>query len=130
MRVIYRELVTPDGTTLISNHRHDYVTYTDKNGKQYMLDGGCNSGYYRCSANGDENIIEITDDNPFEVIREYIRWGRNYDKDMNLLPKTEWIPLKDLDQEHLETLCLYEKAEDFYRVNFIKEKLYRAEQEY
>ena len=31
---------TPDGTILESMHRHDYVTYIDANGKEYMVDGG------------------------------------------------------------------------------------------
>ena len=39
-RVIASALITPDGTILQSYHRHDYKTYTDKNGEMYMIDGG------------------------------------------------------------------------------------------
>lgn len=40
MRTILRNsMLTPDGTHLISRHRHDYVTHEDKNGEHYMADG-------------------------------------------------------------------------------------------
>ena len=38
--ILSNRLKTPDGTILESLHRHDYVTHTDANGKEYMLDGG------------------------------------------------------------------------------------------
>ena len=31
-------------------------------------------------------------------------WGRNFDKDMNRLPKTEWILIKDMSTEHIEAI--------------------------
>jgi hypothetical protein len=46
-RIVANRIRTPDGTILESKHRHDYVTYTDANGKQYMVDGGlvkCSNG--------------------------------------------------------------------------------------
>ena len=39
-RIVSNRIRTPDGTILESMHRHDYVTYTDANGKEYMVDGG------------------------------------------------------------------------------------------
>lgn len=36
--IISSRLQTPDGTVLHSKHRHDYVTHTDANGKEYMLE--------------------------------------------------------------------------------------------
>ena len=65
---------TPDGTILESLHRHDYVTYTDANGKEYMLDGG--RDYVRCSANGDEEVLTINSDDCHEMIREVVKWER------------------------------------------------------
>ena len=39
-KIVANRIRTPDGTILESMHRHDYVTYTDANGKEYMVDGG------------------------------------------------------------------------------------------
>jgi len=54
----YTALRTPDGTIIRSRHRHDYVTYTDANGKKYMIDGGLD--YVRSSAWGDEEYLTVT----------------------------------------------------------------------
>ena len=54
LAILNSRMRTPDGTILESKHRHDYVTHTDANGKEYMLDGGLD--YVRCSANGDEEL--------------------------------------------------------------------------
>jgi hypothetical protein len=76
--LIHRHLTTPDGTRLVSRHRHDYKTHLDANGKEYMIDGG--DAYLRCSANGDEEIFELYNTDDIEVIREYIGRG-GYGKD-------------------------------------------------
>ena len=34
--LIYNALRTPDGTIIESKSRHDYVTHTDANGKNYI----------------------------------------------------------------------------------------------
>ena len=39
-KILSNKMRTPDGTILESKHRHDYVTHTDANGKEYMLDSG------------------------------------------------------------------------------------------
>ena len=36
--------------------------------------------------------------------REYKFWGRNFDKDMNRLPKTEWILIKDMTTDHIQAI--------------------------
>lgn len=123
--VVYREMVTPDGTKLISRHRHDYQAYTDKNGKYYMLDGGLNSGYYRRSANGDEKIVEVTTNDNFELIRihfaRYNRFTRTY------------VNLCDINNDWLQNIIDYyidngyKKEKLFYL--FLEEKIYRAENE-
>src|SRR6056300_1496461 len=72
-KTVYSALRTPDGTLLESRHRHDFKTYTDANGKTYMIDGGLE--YVRSSANGDEEYITVTLDDPHEVVREVVTWG-------------------------------------------------------
>lgn len=123
MQIVYNALQTPDGTIIQSKHRHDYVTYLDKNGKEYMIDGG--TDYVRSSANGDEKYITLHATSPIEEIREFFKWGRNYDADNNRLPKTEWVPLKDLNDGHLDALCTGKFSQEFITLLFIREKQYR-----
>jgi len=102
--IIKPRIKTPDGTILECKHRHDYQSYTDtSNGEFYMIDGG---GFYmRQSFNeAPAEDLSIYADDPFEVVREHFTWGRNFDKDMNRLPETEWIALKDLTTEHIENI--------------------------
>lgn len=122
-QLVYSALRTPDGTIIQSKHRHDYVTHTDANGKEYMIDGG--TAYLRSSANGDEYYLAVYSDEPFEKVREYLRWGRNYDKNMNLLPATEWVLLKEITDDHLEALIVYPSVAEWIRELFVKEKEYR-----
>lgn len=69
-KVLYSGLKTPDGTVLESLYTHDYKEYTDKNGKQYMLDGG--NEYVRYNIHGDEILITIYSDDSHETIREWV----------------------------------------------------------
>ena len=55
-KLIQNKWQTPDGTILISKHRHDYVEYTDKNGDYYMIDGG--NDYVRKSVNKKKKSIK------------------------------------------------------------------------
>ena len=115
-----------DGTILVSRHRHDYVTHTDSKGNFYMLDGG-GSGYYRTSGEG--LVQEITSNSDHSLIRDYFKWTRNFDKDMNLLPSPERILLKDLDQGHLEALVSYTSGRnypDYIKKLFVDEVEYRS----
>ena len=85
--LLVSRIKTPDGTILISKHRHDYVCHTDKNGEYYFLDGG--TDYIRTSVNEVEaEPLHLLSDSPFEEIRKNLYWGTNYDKDMKLLHKT------------------------------------------
>ena len=36
--------------------------------------------------------------------REYLLWGQNYDKDMNLLPKIIYKPIKELSTDHIKAI--------------------------
>lgn len=98
--LIYWHLETPDGTILRSQTRHDYRTYTDANGKQYMVDGGLD--YMRCSANGDERFFVVNDESPHELIREFMEWG-TFGKLGN--EKFRKVKLKEMTTEHIQA-CL------------------------
>lgn len=121
--LVYSALQTPDGTIIESINRHDYVTHDDKNGKHYMLDGG--TDYIRRSNNGDEVLIQLFDNQDIVLLRQHVKWGRNFDANMKRLSQTEWITLANLTDAHLDALCLYERASSTYRKLFIREKQFR-----
>ena len=123
--VIYRELITPDGTKLVSHHRHDFVTHTDKNGKWYMIDGGIGNEYWRSSAHGDEFINEVKLSDSFDKVRcnfeRYNMYSRSY------------VKLKDISDKWLQNIIdwfiEHNYANSWVFRLFIEEKLFRAENE-
>ena len=121
--MVYSAMETPDGHILESLHRHMYVTYEDKNGKHYMLDGG--NDYIRCSINGDEKFITLYSTDSIELIREKLkRWSSNQNK---------WILLKNIDPDWLDGIIehyiprrmMIGSMEDKFILQYIKEKQYR-----
>jgi hypothetical protein len=100
-KLISNRIRTPDGTILESRHRHDYVTYVDKNGKEYMVDGGLE--YLRRIVHDDAPYEELSvyDDAPYALIREVFKWGtRGKDGRQPL----KFVPLKDLTTEHIDAI--------------------------
>lgn len=123
-RLILSRIQTPDGTILTSYHRHDYVTHLDKNGEEYMLDGG--NDYQRRSV----NKIPATDtsvysDAPFEKIREaFCRGGRGKD---GLQPLT-WVPMSKMSNSWLAACIIYNNERGLG--DSLANKLYRQELDY
>lgn len=99
VKLIRNAIQTPDGTIIESTHRHDYVTHTDANGKEYMVDGGLS--YIRRSANGDEIDMSLYNDQPHEVQRDVLTWG-TYGIDGN--QPLQYITIADMDTGHLEAV--------------------------
>ncbi len=99
VKLIRNAIQTPDGTIIESRSRHDYVTHTDANGKEYMVDGGLD--YIRRSANGDEIDMSLYNDQPHEVQRDVLTWGTyGINGDQPLQYKT----IADMDTGHLEAV--------------------------
>ena len=97
--LILNALRTPDGTVIQSRHRHDYVTYTDANGKEYMVDGGLD--YLRRSIHDDQIDLSEYDDAPPERQRELLTWGTYGIKgDQPLQYKT----IEEMETGHLEAV--------------------------
>ncbi len=100
-KIVANRIRTPDGTILESKHRHDYVTYVDKNGKQYMVDGGLD--YLRRNLHDDAPYTELSvySDAPHDLISETFKWGtRGKDGKQPLT----YVPLKDLTTPHIEAI--------------------------
>ena len=102
-RLILSRIQTPDGTILTSYHRHDYVTYTDANGEEYILDGG--NDYQRTSVNKESfKDLSIWSDAPYEIIREnFHRGGRGKNGDEPL----KWVPLSEMSDEWVKNCIEY-----------------------
>lgn len=102
-KIIVNQIRTPDGTVLQSRHVHDYVTYTDKNGQHYSVDGGT---YYlrRGFDVQDYEEISLYEDSPFEDIRENLyRGGRGKD---GTEPLT-WVKLSEMNTKWLMNTITY-----------------------
>jgi len=123
-QIVANRIKTPDGTILQSYHRHDYKTYTDKNGKEYMVDGGLD--YLRRNVHDDAPYIELSlmMDNPFVENREAFHWG-TYGKD-GKQPLTR-VPLADMTTEHIFAIQDNCKLEPWVKELFDKELRYRDE---
>lgn len=121
--LVYSAIRTPDGTILESKHVHDYVTHLDKNGEEYVLDGG--TEYIRISINKEEaKDINLYSDAPHEQIREKISRGS---RGKSGREKLKYILLKDIDDEYLQAIIDYE---EFNRPQNKYLPIYRAEKEW
>ena len=123
-RIVANRIRTPDGTILESKHRHDYVTYTDANGKEYMVDGGLD--YLRRNVHEDAPYKELSvySDDLHELIREVFKWGtRGKDGKQPL----KYVPLKDLTTDHIEAILETQThISDYIRKIFSDELKFRT----
>ena len=128
-QIILNQIKTPDGTILKSMHRHDYVTYTDANGLEYMVDGGTDYLRRNMHENAPHEELTIYSDAPFEIIRENVcRGGRGKD---GTEPLT-WVPIAKMSDAWLQACITYNadrglelsQSSKFYKM----ELMYRQEQ--
>lgn len=122
--LIYNAIRTPDGTILESRHRHDYKTYLDKNGLEYMVDGGLE--YTRRIIQDAEPYTELSVslEDGHDKVREFCKWG-TYGKD-GKQPYRE-VKLAEMTIDHI-TACLLTqtKMHPNYRQAFMDELQYRG----
>lgn len=116
-RLVASRIQTPDGTILWSRFGHDFVTYQDANGVEYMLDGG--NDYQRSydERKYPEELksknISIYDDAPWEVQRDF-RLRGTFDKEGNRI----WVPMSRLSNNHLDNI-IKDDAEYYDRTDTI-----------
>jgi len=104
---------------IISEHRHNFVMCKCNS---VGVDGGLDY----CKRIGNQNDYEdltIYDDNSHENRRKYLKWGSNYDKDMNRLPKTLYKCIKDLDTEHIQAILDGNWCKSEYYLEVFNEEL-------
>jgi len=115
-------IITPDGTKLECNHRHDYKQHLDANGETYINDG---LGWYvRRSVNKQPAVdISVTSDQPFELQRTAFTWGT---RGKDGLQEVRKVPLQDLTTEHIQNILrTQQQIKDTY-----VEQLFLQELEY
>ena len=122
-RIVSNCIRTPDGTILESMHRHDYKTYVDANGLEYMVDGGLD--YLRRNVHDDAPYIELSvySDDSHDVIRDVFKWGtRGKDGKQPLT----YVPLKNLTTEHIEAILeTQDHIQEYIRNIFLDELEFR-----
>lgn len=127
-QLVYSAIQTPDGTILESTHRHDYHTHLDKNGEEYMLDGGIDYQRYNITKEPFINLSLYEDDDIILIREKYGRrgYGKPGDADYGTFRKTL---LKDMDDEYLEAAIVYtaENGQELSNRLLIREKQYRDE---
>lgn len=95
MKISYIE---KDNKKLFSFHRHDFQAF--ETGE--FIDGGWD--YTR--TNTEVKSGEIKD--LIQDIRQQFQWGANYERDgVTRRPETKWIPLKDMETNHIIRILLY-----------------------
>jgi hypothetical protein len=131
-KIILNQIRTPDGTIIRSMHRHDYVTHKDKNGLEYMVDGGCDYLRRNFHAEAPYEELSVYDNDTFEVIRQsFHRGGRGKDGTQPLT----WVPISEMSDAWLQA-CIdynidrgYDKHDGGYSNSLYEKELeYRKEQ--
>jgi len=118
-KIIQNAIRTPDGTMLISAHRHDCRTYFDSSvSREYMIDGGLD--YIRRNLNiiPPADNFTIYDNDLFEIIREKFLWG-TYGKE-GTDPMT-WVVLKDMSSEHINNILEIDNISEDRRKFYMEE---------
>ena len=88
--------------TIVSYHRHDYVTCSCPN--EAMVDGG--TAYLRYGAKNMSKIkiFAVYTDDDFELVRKYATRGSRGKDGKDPL---SWIAICDMDDDHLEAVLDY-----------------------
>lgn len=121
--ILLNRIKTPDGTILTSYSTHDYVTHVDKNGYEYMVDGG--TSYLRRNIYEDAPYEEMSvySNESIEIIRENVEWG-TYGKDGK--SSLRYIKIKDMETEHIRAILSNHYCSPKFREMFYRELDYRS----
>ena len=125
-RIVANRIRTPDGTVLQSFHVHDYKSYTDKNGLEYMVDDGLE--YLRRNVNpgAEAEELSVYEDDPFALIRRTFHWGT---RGKNGNQPLRWVPLIELETNHIQTILELVPLRDHIKDLFERELEVREEDE-
>ena len=120
--ILRNSIITPDGTELISTHRHDFVKYEDANGTSYVVDGG-NDYLKRLFDNQDYKETSVYFEDDHEIVRGIFKWG-TYGKDGTSPFKR--IKLKDLETDHIKNILSTQSSPNHIEEMFLTELEFRS----
>jgi hypothetical protein len=121
-QILYNAIRTPDGTLLESFYVHDYKEHTETNGNNYMVDGGLDYIRRGNDTTDFEELLEL-DDGTHEKRVKYLRWGKNYDKDMNRLPETIYTPIEQMNTDHIVAILKGGYCKNLFYLQVFKEEI-------
>lgn len=122
--LLVSQIVTPDGTVLVSRHTHDYRHHTDKvTGEFYFVDGG--NSYTRTSVNEvPAKNISLYSNHSHKLIREIYSWGTYGEHGEHDLA---YILLKDMTNNHIINVLNTQPLRKHIRKVFEDELEWRSE---
>jgi hypothetical protein len=122
-RLLLNRIRTPDGTVLTSYTVHDYRTYTDVNGLEYMVDGGLEYLRRNVHENAPYEELSVTDEADHEQQREAMCWG-TYGKygDQPL----HYVPICKMADGHIKAIIEHNMGADWVRQILQNELDYRV----
>ncbi len=119
-------LLLPNNERLVSWHVHDYKSI-EEGDKYYMIDGGQDSLYVRCSYPADGTIVfRESLSTAINWVRSSFKWTSILDKQGVKLTKPITRLLKDLDTDHILQLIQL-RDESYLKHIFIMELQHRKE---
>lgn len=125
-KLVYNAIRTPDGTVLVSRHRHDYKSYVDEVSKEaYMVDGGTDYTRRTTGQKWPYEELSLYTTDPIFKVREVFTWGtygKNADKPLT------YILLKDMSIEHIKNVIRLPKQSETMVFLFTAELVYRIQQ--
>jgi hypothetical protein len=124
-KLLANRIITPDGTMIQSKHRHDFVTHTDANGKEYMVDGGISYLARWIHGKAPHTEANVYDTDPHEVIRDAFHWGtRGKDGKQSV----QFKPISSLSNMHIHNIIMTQThLPDHIGNVFVNEEFYRRD---
>lgn len=102
-RIIKNSIITPDGTEIVSRHRHDCVFHEDENGGTYFVDGGLS--YLRRGCPADKPCYKSSsvylEDVSMEEAAKIAVWGSYGKKGDEPL---RFTPICEMESSHIEAV--------------------------
>ena len=124
-RLVYNAIRTPDGTVLVSYSRHDYKTYTDANGHEYMVDGGLDYCRRNVVEEAPAEELSVSMSAGHDKVREVLSWGT---RGISGHDPLRYVTLCDMDTDHIKAILMNYALSPQYKQSYETEIEMRAKQ--